>query len=383
LTKPVPLSRRASQVGAVLALLASCAGGGDVVVSTGTGGAPTGVDAASGGSGGNASGGSSSGGDSAGGNSAGGSAGSSGGTVSITGTSGSSGSGGGGTAGGATGGSATGAGGQSNGGSGAGSGNAGGGGSNASGGRGGSAGRGGAAGGAAGAGGAASSAVCPPAALVCEDFEDGQAQGWSALTTTMTISTQHATSGTSSVLVNVPGGQAGGFISRKGAPLFPLVNKTMWGRVMVWFDVVADGHTDIVRGQSANGGNPSYNLAEQHGAYMLNYYNGSQATDCWARPKAPTPTTLPIGKWSCWEWKFDAGTNNMQFFVDGTLYRAVNMTGDGCLTGNGPWVAPSDFGTVSVGANIAERGEPMKMWFDDIAIGSQERIGCPATTGAH
>lgn len=218
---------------------------------------------------------------------------------------------------------------------------------------------------------------------MCEDFEDGQAQGWSALTTTMTISTQHATSGASSVLVNIPGGQAGGFISRKGAPLFPLVNKTMWGRVMVWFDVVADGHTDIVRGQSASGGNPSYNLAEQHGDYMLNYYNGSQATDCWARPKAPTPTTLPIGKWSCWEWKFDAGANSIQFFVDGTLYRAVNMTGDGCLSGNGTWVAPSDFGTISVGANIAERGEPMKMWFDDIAIGSQERVGCPATAGAH
>jgi len=381
LAKPFPLLRRATQVVAVLLLVASCAGGGDVVVSPGTGGTAMGVDAAAaaGGVGGNAS-----GGNSAGGNSPGGGGGSGGGTVIGTGGGGSggSGSGGAGTGGGATGGAAAGAGGQASGGSGAGGGSAGGG-SAASGGRGGVAGRGGAAGAAAGAGGGVSSAVCPPAALVCEDFEDGQAQGWSALTTTMTISTQHATSGTSSVLVNVPGGQAGGFISRKGAPLFPLINKTMWGRVMVWFDVVADGHTDIVRGQSASGGNPSYNLAEQHGAYMLNYYNGSQATDCWARPKAPTPTTLPIGKWSCWEWKFDAGTNNMQFFVDGTLYRAVNMTGDGCLTGNGPWVAPSDFGTVSVGANIAERGEPMKMWFDDIAIGSQERIGCPATTGAH
>ena len=46
------------------------------------------------------------------------------------------------------------------------------------------------------------------------------------------------------------------------------------------------------------------------------------------------------------------------------------MTGDGCLTGNGTWVAPADFGTISVGANIAEKGQPMKMWFDDIAIGS-------------
>jgi hypothetical protein len=324
MTKQFPLLRWGSRAGALLVLATSCAPSGDGVTPAGTGGASNGVDAAAGGRGGNSSG---------------------------------------------NGGNGTSTGGVAGGGS-----------PNA--GAGGSAGRGGA-GGTAGGGGTASPLACPPAALVCEDFEDGQAQGWSALTSTMTIDTQHAASGTRSVLVNVPGGQAGGFISRKGAPLFPLVNKTMWGRVMVWFDVVADGHTDIVRGQSANGGNPSYNLAEQHGDYMLNYYNGSQATDCWARPKAPTPTTLPIGRWSCWEWKFDAGTNNIQFFVDGALYRAVDMTGDGCLTGNGTWVAPADFGTVSVGANIAEKGEPMKMWFDDIAVGSQERIGCPASAGAH
>jgi hypothetical protein len=222
-----------------------------------------------------------------------------------------------------------------------------------------------------------STETCPAAALVCEDFEDGQAQGWSALASGMTIDTQHAASGTKAVLLNIPAGQRGGFISRKGAPLFPLVNKIMWGRVMLWFDAVADGHTDMVRAQSASGGNPAYNLAEQHGAYMLNYYNGSSATDCWARPKAPTPTKVPTGKWSCWEWKFDAGTNNVQFFVDGTLYRAVNMTGDGCLTGNGVWAAPADFGMVSVGAYIAEVGGAMKLWFDDIAVGTQERIGCP------
>ncbi|MBC8133560.1 MAG: hypothetical protein H7X95_11315 [Deltaproteobacteria bacterium] len=193
----------------------------------------------------------------------------------------------------------------------------------------------------------------------------------------MTINTQHPRSGVNALLLNIPAGGRGGFINRKGAPLFPLVNKTMWGRVMVWIDTIADGHTDIVRAQSAAGGNPAYNLAEQHGDYMLNYYNGSAATDCWARPRSPTPTKVPLGKWRGWEWKFDSGTNNIQFFVDGPLYRAVNMTGDGCLSGNGVWAAPADFGTLSVGAYIAEVGGAMKMWFDDIAVGTQQRIGCP------
>jgi hypothetical protein len=239
----------------------------------------------------------------------------------------------------------------------------------------------------AGSGGAAvvgpTSAVCPASALVCEDFEDGKADGWSPLVSGMTISTTHAASGTSSLSLTIPANGRGGFITRKGAPLFPLVNKTMWGRVMVWFDSVSDGHTDIVRGQSAGGGNPSYNVGEQHGAYMLNYYNGSSATDCWARPKAPTPTVIPTGKWMCWEWSFNSANNDMQFFVDGTLYRHVAMTGDGCLTGNGVWVAPPDFGSVGVGATIAEiKPTVMQMWLDDIAIGTQERIGCPAAAAA-
>ena len=236
-------------------------------------------------------------------------------------------------------------------------------------------------GGTTGAGGAvagASGALCPPSALVCEDFEDGKADGWSALVSGMTINGTHASSGTKALSLNIPANQRGGFISYKGAPLFPLVNKTMWGRVMVWFDSISDGHTDIVRGQAASGGNPSYNVAEQHGAYMMNYYNGSSATDCWKRPKAPTPTMVPLSKWQCWEWSFNAGTNDFQFFVDGALYVHVAMTGDGCLTGNGPWVAPTDFGMVSVGATIAEtRPTVMQIWLDDIAIGTQERIGCP------
>lgn len=234
-------------------------------------------------------------------------------------------------------------------------------------------------GGSTGVGGAASTALCPPSALVCEDFEDGMANGWSALATGMAIDSVHARSGKNALSITIPANARGGFITMKGQPLFPLVNKTMWGRVMVWFDSTSDGHTDLIRGQSAAGGNPSYNVGEQHGAYLLNYYNGSNATDCWARPRAPTPTVVALNKWMCWEWTFNAGTNNMQLYVDGTLYRNVDMTGDGCLTGNGTWVAPTDFGQVSVGALIAEtRPTIMQAWFDDIAIGTSQRIGCPA-----
>ena len=64
----------------------------------------------------------------------------------------------------------------------------------------------------------ASGALCPPSALVCEDFEDGKADGWSALVSGMTINGTHAASGTKALSLNIPANQRGGFISYKGAP---------------------------------------------------------------------------------------------------------------------------------------------------------------------
>ena len=45
---------------------------------------------------------------------------------------------------------------------------------------------------------------------------------------------------------------------------------------------------------------------------------------------------------------------------------------------NTPWTAP-DFGALRIGAYIAEtRDTVAQLWLDDIAVGTQGRIGCPA-----
>lgn len=80
-------------------------------------------------------------------------------------------------------------------------------------------------------------------------------------------------------------GQAGAASSAAGSQL--------WGRMMVYFEGVPDGHTDLARG---NGG-PNYDVGEQHDSIMLNYYAGSAATDCWARstPRSWTAPSTPTG----------------------------------------------------------------------------------------
>lgn len=223
----------------------------------------------------------------------------------------------------------------------------------------------------------ATPAPCPASALVCEDFEDGNLDGWTRLVTsgTLAIDAVHASSGTSALAIDIPANQRGGFIERAGAPLFPLPGKVMWGRVMVYFDSTSDGHTDIVRGAAAGGGNPWYNIGEQHGDILLNYYAGA-AADCWARPSPSR--TVALATWTCWEWSFDGNTNEMQLWIDGELSRQVSATGDGCLSGQATtWTAP-DFGSLRIGAYIAEpRDTVMQMWLDDIAVGTQGRLGCP------
>ena len=215
---------------------------------------------------------------------------------------------------------------------------------------------------------------CPPMALVCDDFEDGNLDGWNKLESggALVIDAAHASSGKSALSIVIPGNQRGGFLERKGAPLFPLPNNTIWGRVMVYFDSLPDGQTDFVRAAPTGGNPPWYNVGEQHGGVMLNYY--SSASDCWARPSPPK--TLPLKTWMCWEWSFDGTKNEMQFFIDGQLSRRVNGSGDGC-SGPNSWTAPQ-FNTIRVGEYIAELSStPVKMWLDDVAIGNNDCIGCP------
>ena len=240
---------------------------------------------------------------------------------------------------------------------------------------------GGASGGGAGGGGASggkAGALCPTNALFCDDFEDGNLDGWTKSESggTLVVTPTRPSHGANSLQIDVPAMQYGGALIRRGAPLFPLPNARMWGRLMIYFDTIADGHTDIIRGAATNGNTPQYNVGEQHGEILLNYYAGA-ASDCWARPRPSK--VVPLKTWMCWEWSFDGTANQMQFYIDGTLSRQVDGTGDGCLSNpTQTWTAPT-FAELRIGEYIAERSPAaQRIFIDDIAVGTQDRIVCPA-----
>jgi hypothetical protein len=220
---------------------------------------------------------------------------------------------------------------------------------------------------------------CKNGALVCDDFEDGDLVGWRKSETggKLEVEGTHAYSGKSAVRLTIPANQRGGFLQQRGAPLFPLPKKVLWGRMMVYFEDMAGGHFDTIRGGTAGGGTPWYNIGGQGKAYFLNYYTGGH--DCWSVP-AGRPA-IPRNKWMCWEWTFDGNTNGISYWVDGKLVREVKGPGDGCVSGgNAPWVAPT-FGSIQLGEfNAQTTGAQTRMWMDDIALGTEMRIGCPAAS---
>jgi hypothetical protein len=239
------------------------------------------------------------------------------------------------------------------------------------------AGGGGGRGGTPGAGGQTVSASCPSTAIFCDDFEDGNLDGWVKMESggTLAIDSVHAASGKSALGITMATGQRGGWLQRTGAPLFPLPNNAIYGRMMVYFESLPAGHTDFVRAAATNGQTPWYNVGEQTGKVLLNYFgNGS---DCWARP-APS-TNIPLNSWMCWEWAYDGPRNQMSFYIDSQLSRTVNGVGDGC-SGPNVWTAPQ-FNYLAIGAyNAQPANAPSvgKMWFDDVAVSTTARVGCPA-----
>jgi hypothetical protein len=223
--------------------------------------------------------------------------------------------------------------------------------------------------------GGAGNGICPAHAQLCLDFEDGAHAGWTKSGNTLVVDETQHSHGRKALHISVAVNSSGGMLVNQGAPLFPLPQKQLWGRMMVYFDGVPDGHTDMA---NAKGQGPAnYNVGEQHDSIMLNYYAGSSATDCWARPKPEKK--VPDKTWMCWEWRFDSANNEIDFWMDGTLLRSVKGTGDGCLQGNATWQAPAAFESLSIGERVAERSTTTayQAWIDDVAISNSARVGCP------
>jgi len=100
-------------------------------------------------------------------------------------------------------------------------------------------------------------------------------------------------------------------------------------------------------------------------------------TACWAHSHE---VTVPVGRWTCFEWKFDGQNNAMQLSVDGygVPGLAVKETGDGCTnpdTPAAPWTAPL-FSEIYLGWESYLPDDARAIWIDDVVLATQP-IGCP------
>jgi polysaccharide lyase-like protein len=244
---------------------------------------------------------------------------------------------------------------------------------------------------------------CPPNALFCDDFEDdvaGQfpAAPWQNNTgsgASVVIDGLQAFSGEQAAHVNAPPNQAyrrGYFSLEQGSSgIFPAASHDMFGRAMMFLDATPNAvvHWTIIQaeGRAAAGTHDAYYRyggQQQGGAGLMANYetNSGVSTDCYSH----SATRMPVQRWACVEWHFNADQNEMQLWLDGTELTDMHVVdrpttaGSGCL-GNatgGEWLAPPEFSTLHLGWESYQiSSNDRNLWIDDVAI-STERVGCPA-----
>jgi len=236
----------------------------------------------------------------------------------------------------------------------------------------------------AGPGGAADGGPVPCGnAIVCDDFESyvlgGGFGAWrqNGTSGTLAVDQTHAFSGKQSAhfLINA-GANRRVQLERSGAPLFPAMNNTFWGRVMLWAKDLPgmsdtenkNVHYDVIQGSGADPG--EYRVAGM-GGVLLNY----EPHDCYYG----TQKVIPQNRWACWEWLFDGTRNVIEFYIDGQLQARVESKGQGCVDGtDSVWDAPT-FSRLRMGfVNYQSKAGTTDLWMDDFAAGSA-RIGCPTS----
>jgi polysaccharide lyase-like protein len=248
-----------------------------------------------------------------------------------------------------------------------------------------------------------STSACPPNALFCDDFEDdaaGQFPGapWQDNTgsgATVRVDSLEAFSGSQAVHVNAPpnGAYRRGYFSLEqgSSNIFPTVSRAMFGRAMMYLDATPNGvvHWTILQAEGRAADNTHdayyrYGGQQQNGAGLMANYetNNGVSTDCYSH----SATRMPVQRWACVEWHFDAGRNEMQLWLDGTELTDMHVVdrpttaGSGCLGNgvNGEWLAPPAFTTLHLGwESYQTANNDRNLWVDDVAIAS-ERVGCPA-----
>jgi hypothetical protein len=228
-------------------------------------------------------------------------------------------------------------------------------------------------------------------ALLCDDFESyplaGPPGGMWKLSTNggaVVVDSAHARSGTHAVHVTTVGGAGSyhqAFMQVSGAPIFPVAGNVVFGRMMIWLTAAPTQttHWTNIAGSGQVTGQGFSAVSRYGGQYsprmMANYDTSGVASDCWQH----SATGIPVGRWACFEWRFDGPQNEMDFWLDGSSLADLTVLGQGqgCIANgtNGKWLLP-EYDTISLGWEHYQASDAIDLWIDDVALDTQ-RIGCP------
>lgn len=250
-------------------------------------------------------------------------------------------------------------------------------------------------------------------ALVCDDFEsfaagDKPAGKWRVVEAggSVVVSSEYARSGLRAVKITTTASDmADPFravnIAFDNVYLLPPVGGVLYGRAMLYIESVPMQSASIglvtakgrVPGQTYSAiyrygmDTPIFDQAGSFlGSQLAGFYDtpdyyddmaSSPWTSCWAHANG---VLAPVGRWACFEWKFDGNENTMQLSVDGQVVPglAVKETGDGCTNPEmpaAPWTAPA-FSEVYIGWEGYLPDEARTIWIDDVVLATHP-IGCP------
>ena len=253
---------------------------------------------------------------------------------------------------------------------------------------------------------AAGSACGESGIIVCDDFESAKAGGppaapWTVATTvgSVAIDTTQAFSGKQSVKVTAPAATGSrSTMLRLTGKLLPPPGNAYYGRMMFLLDSApaTSVHWTFIDSSGLVPG-MNYHAVYRYGGQLpitasdggfggsqmmasydtVDSYSGvGPSSDCYHHSKA---RAVPVGTWSCAQWKFDGPNNTLEFSLDGAPADdlTVTSTGDGCV--NQPatyvWTAPS-FTQIDLGWESYQADDARTIWIDDVAIGTQS-VPCP------
>lgn len=236
--------------------------------------------------------------------------------------------------------------------------------------------------------------------VICEDFEAATLNTrWASVGSTE-LTTEEKLSGNKALKIS----GAGGALNFNGVNVdlskFTSLAKNHYGRLMLKTPVVtgdagdftfveASGPANLLATTRLTESNRAIYRARVNGSaesLMGNYDTspyGAPLTDCWSHDNF---VPVPKDTWACFEWRFDATTNTLTYWLNGTkLGMSVKdkATGSGAVAGcaghplDDIWSGPSSFDKLHIGVDqYHTTSKPRTLYIDDVVVDT-ERVNCP------